>query len=219
MKIPRAGRAGVAVAALAAATWALAGPLAHALPAPMSAAPRQWRAWVDHTDPTVAAFAVLRLAALAAAVAETAAVVVVALASVGRAASLVRVVVPRPLLGVAVLLVGATAAGCSRPPVAGARGPGPVAPATVTISGGVDPAPPAFGPAAPAVPTHVTVRRGDSLWLIAARVVSQGGGDPSDTPAVAAYWVRLLQANPLPDPNLVFPGQILVVPPFGHKGE
>lgn len=57
------------------------------------------------------------------------------------------------------------------------------------------------------------------MWLIAERMVREAGGDPADTPVVGAYWVRLLRANPLPDPSLVFTGQILVVPPFGQEGE
>jgi nucleoid-associated protein YgaU len=56
----------------------------------------------------------------------------------------------------------------------------------------------------------VEVRPGDSLWSIAAEVL-----DTSDPAHIAQYWPRLHRANRGvigPDPNLIFPGQILELP-------
>ncbi len=94
------------------------------------------------------------------------------------------------------------------------------------------PAPPA--PPATAVPTaiaappasavadgrsehpRVTVRRGDSLWLIAARRL----GPHADARHVAAAWPTWYAANRDligPDPNLIRPGQVLRAP-ADHPG-
>ncbi len=62
--------------------------------------------------------------------------------------------------------------------------------------------------------TRVLVRPGDSLWSIAA---AQLGSEATD-PAVDRAWRRLAQANASrigPDPDLIFPGVVLVVPDLG----
>ena len=59
-----------------------------------------------------------------------------------------------------------------------------------------------------------TVVRGDSLWRIAAGVLSAVGG-PDSGPDVAAYWPRIYEANRDvigSDPDLIHPGQVLTLP-------
>jgi nucleoid-associated protein YgaU len=77
-------------------------------------------------------------------------------------------------------------------------------------------APPEAAPApAPrTAPAEVVVRRGDTLWGIAARHLG-GRATPA---AVAAEWPRWYAANRAvvgPDPHLILPGQRLVAPPNG----
>lgn len=60
-------------------------------------------------------------------------------------------------------------------------------------------------------PTAVVVRRGDSLWAIAARHLAPGATDAD----VAAAWPRWYAANRKvigPDPSVLVPGQRLVPP-------
>lgn len=67
-------------------------------------------------------------------------------------------------------------------------------------------------PAEPAVVTHV-VAPGDHLWAIAeAHLTDHLGRQPSDA-EVVPYWRNLIAANPqVANPDLIFPGQSLVVP-------
>jgi hypothetical protein len=70
--------------------------------------------------------------------------------------------------------------------------------------------------AAPAslVPRRVRVRPGDTLWAIAVRELPGRTPDP----AVARAWRRLAAANTDrlgDDPDLIFPGTVLRVPPLG----
>lgn len=99
------------------------------------------------------------------------------------------------------------------PPPASPPTPRPASPAS-------PPHPPASRPAAapqgwpapPAARAGWVVRPGDSLWSIAEATV---GGPPE---RVAAYWARLVRANrpTLPDPadpSLLFPGDVVLLPP------
>jgi nucleoid-associated protein YgaU len=61
------------------------------------------------------------------------------------------------------------------------------------------------------------VRAGDSLWLIArARLTDASGRAPGET-EVANYWRAVIAANRPTlrsgDPSLIYPGEILVLPP------
>jgi hypothetical protein len=64
-----------------------------------------------------------------------------------------------------------------------------------------------------------TVRVGDHLWKIATEVVSAHGG-ASGRRAVASYWAELVRvATPQlrsGDPNLIYPGETLELPPLGY---
>ncbi|TCC02040.1 LysM peptidoglycan-binding domain-containing protein [Kribbella soli] len=64
----------------------------------------------------------------------------------------------------------------------------------------------------PAVPVRIVVRKGDSLWNIAAREL--GPGATAD--AIAARWPDWYAANRHVignDPDLILPGQVLRIPP------
>jgi hypothetical protein len=66
-------------------------------------------------------------------------------------------------------------------------------------------------------PQHAIVRAGDSLWLIARASLTHGTGHrPGDT-EVARYWRAVIAANRPTlrsgDPSLIFPGEIVVLPP------
>ncbi len=55
-----------------------------------------------------------------------------------------------------------------------------------------------------------TVQSGDALWLIAQRVSDQHGGTPSQEQVMS----DLLALNPLENPDLIHPGQVLQVPVY-----
>jgi len=64
-----------------------------------------------------------------------------------------------------------------------------------------------------------TIRSGEHLWAIAEAIVAEANGDNDAPPAAQTdpYWRRLIAANRdrLADPanpDLVFPGQTIVVP-------
>jgi hypothetical protein len=62
------------------------------------------------------------------------------------------------------------------------------------------------------------VRPGDDFWSIAETVVTKSPSAAGPSESVARYWLRLIEANrsrlPDPaDPNLLFPGDVLVLPP------
>ncbi len=64
---------------------------------------------------------------------------------------------------------------------------------------------------AEAVPDEVVVRRGDSLWAIAARALGPAASDAE----VAAAWPRWFDANRAaigPDPDVIRPGTVLHAP-------
>lgn len=56
---------------------------------------------------------------------------------------------------------------------------------------------------------------GDHLWALAEQRVSDARGGSADPSEIAPYWQRILDANPqLGDPDLIFPGDIIVLPPM-----
>jgi nucleoid-associated protein YgaU len=80
-----------------------------------------------------------------------------------------------------------------------------------------DPAPVPAPTPAPEPSDVWTVALGDHLWSIAAEAVHDAGA-PDDERAVLDYWTALIDANRdrLADPenpDLLFPGQVLVLPP------
>jgi nucleoid-associated protein YgaU len=66
------------------------------------------------------------------------------------------------------------------------------------------------------------VVRGDSLWSIAARHLADATGrHPDSLPdrEIHSYWTRVIRANlgslRSGDPNLIYPGEVLELPPAG----
>lgn len=95
--------------------------------------------------------------------------------------------------------------------------PAPVRPARPQLVDGHDPAP---AGAAAGWGTW-TVGPGDDFWSIAEAVVARRSDRP--VPSVGRYWAALLNANrdrlPVPgDPNLLFPGDRILLPPLGRGG-
>jgi hypothetical protein len=89
-------------------------------------------------------------------------------------------------------------------------GPAPTAPTA---------APPRASPTTSAAATVWQVRPGDHFWSIAERTVAGHGGDSTDDAVVARYWRVLVEANRdrlvvADDPDLIVPGQLLVMPPL-----
>jgi nucleoid-associated protein YgaU len=74
------------------------------------------------------------------------------------------------------------------------------------------------GDATPATSTEVTVVAGDSFWSIAVSELTDVHGGPPTDRQVVPYWRQLIDVNRprLVDPgnpDLLFPGQVLTVPP------
>jgi hypothetical protein len=66
-------------------------------------------------------------------------------------------------------------------------------------------------------PARVVVRPGDNLWLIARAALEHDSAARVDDAAVARYWRDLIRANRSTlrsgDPSLVFPGEMITLPP------
>jgi nucleoid-associated protein YgaU len=60
------------------------------------------------------------------------------------------------------------------------------------------------------------VASGDSLWSIARDHLATASGGPPTDGEVVAYWTRVKEANQdrLRDPDLIMPGQQIVLPPI-----
>lgn len=109
----------------------------------------------------------------------------------------------------------------------GSDDPSPASTGTVVLAveePSEDPAP--DRPAADLGPRSVqdehVVRAGDHLWSIAESVVRSELGDAEEPPgeeAVARYWHQLVLTNPqLEDPDLLFQGDVITLPPLSHTG-
>jgi nucleoid-associated protein YgaU len=63
------------------------------------------------------------------------------------------------------------------------------------------------------------VRPGDHLWSIAEAEVALASGGATDQDAIQRHWHRILLANSqVEDPDLLFPGDVITLPPVGHTG-
>lgn len=223
-------------AVAAALHWAGAGPLA----GPPLTDPARWTTWLEGRDPLMAAFGLLRLAALGGLWYLAA----VSLLGAGlRAAGAVRLVrvadrltigpVRRMLagsvsLGLAASGVVAVAAPAMRLPVAVAQTSTTsttVPPATITMHrlGPADPLTVAPVPQVTQISTPApahdrwTVKPGECFWTIAEDVLAKHLGHAPTDAEIVPYWRRLIEANRSAlahrdNPDLIFPAQVFVVP-------
>jgi hypothetical protein len=77
-------------------------------------------------------------------------------------------------------------------------------------------------PAAPEVHRgRVVVRPGDNLWVIARDALVRTAGASPDDARIARYWHAVIEANRSTlrsgNPALVFPGEIVTLPPVPHS--
>lgn len=64
---------------------------------------------------------------------------------------------------------------------------------------------------------EVVVTEGDHLWALAERRISSTLGRPAADHEVAPYWREVVSSNPeirSGDPDLIFPGEVIVLPPL-----
>lgn len=194
-----------------------------ALAGPPLLDPGQWAGWLEKRDPIVAAFSLLRIAALGGLWYVAAVTAVGALLRIAGAASLVRVAdrvtigpVRRMLagslsLGLAASGVVAVAAPALRAPVVAAqtsttsiqppRTTEPP-PATLTMHrlGPSEAAPrAAVGPAPEVTPATRsegwTVKPGECFWSIAESVLTERWGRAPTDAEIVPFWQRLIEAN------------------------
>ena len=68
----------------------------------------------------------------------------------------------------------------------------------------------------PAEAEHVVVMPGDNMWLLAERRLGDLLGRPAGDHEIAPYWLAVIGANKdrirSGDPDLIFPGEVLVLP-------
>lgn len=176
--------------------------------------------WLQGRDAVTAAMAIVRLLLLGISWYLLAATLAGVVAAVVRSARLVAVADAISVPAVRRLVHGAVGLGLAAAPLAAAAvapaspasaqaAARPVDPGPLTMERLPDPTPPA------AAPDEWTVAPGDHLWSIAERrLAAARGHQPSDA-EVAPYWRALIAANRdrLPDPDLLFPGQRLRLPP------
>ena len=78
---------------------------------------------------------------------------------------------------------------------------------------------PSTAPSPSSATQHVVVRAGDSLWLIARAALENVSAVRVDDSAVARYWRAVIVANRSTlrsgDPSLIFPGEVVTLPPPG----
>ena len=93
---------------------------------------------------------------------------------------------------------------------------------SVAVHTTVDATPPAPTPPVSTLPavlplssSSYTVKSGDNLWDISLGVLTSALGHPPTTQQVATYTIALIADNrsTVTDPNLIYPGQSLVLPP------
>lgn len=220
-------------------------------PPPLSS-PSGWGSWLGARPPVVAAFALLRVAAMGLAWYSLGATALATVARLARGARLVALADAVSLPSVRRLTTAAIGLTLATAPLAvrAARGGGPVVTVVAQPATGGDAAGPAGGdgtapvmrrlpddpaqdppgqpsgeprPPSPAagprdVPATFTIGRGDHLWRMAAVTLARAWGRPPSDAQIAPYWVRVVEANRhhLADPHnpdLVFPGQVMDVPP------
>lgn len=133
--------------------------------------------------------------------------------------------VPRPGLARALVLGVLGTAVVTLPAHAGTAVPEPVdeplaglpLPDRVATTSAVQPVAPAARLVARAPTRSVEVRPGDTLWSIADHALGPGASDA----AVDAAWraIAAVNSRAVDDPDLIFPGTELALPPLPHRKE
>ena len=227
---------GLGLAAIA-LQWAGQGRLA----GPPLTEPARWATWLEGRDPVMAAFGLLRLAALGGLWYLVAVTLLGAGLRAAGAASLVRItdrftIGPvRRLLAGSVSL-GLAASGAVAVAVPALRLPAAVAQTSTTSTTTVPPATVTMhrlGPAEPVAvspvphvsqastpgpaPDRWTVKPGECFWTIAEDVLARHLGHSPTDAEIVPYWQRLIEANRTElahhdNPDLIFPSQSFVIP-------
>ena len=210
--------------------WAGAGPLV----GPPLSDPSRWGIWLEGRDPVVAAFSLLRLAAvaglwyLAVVTAIGAALRMVGAARLVRVADRVTIGPVRRMLAGGISL-GLAASGVVTGAAPALAQPSPSSTTTTTVAaasavvtmhrlGPADTAPAAPVPeVGPTVADRWTVKPGQCFWSIAEAVLTERWGRAPSDAEIVPYWRRLIDANRHElahgdNPDLVFPGQVFQVP-------
>ncbi len=222
-----------AVVALASATlWGLASVGSGPIGAPPIGSWDQAVAWYERVDAAHAVMAVVRLLAMACAgwLLVGAALQLVASPSLGyRSRRLADALSPRVLRRLAHGAVQlSVTAGLALPSVTSAGAaptddpPGIAVMEVVGDPGAPVPDTPPVAPAPvetqpPPAADEVIVQPGNSFWSLAVETVAEANGAPPTDDQVDDYWRRLIEANrdrliAPGDPDLLRPGQILVLP-------
>ena len=236
-RVARGAGVGVvgAVAATAGVAAVCAGLVAAGgvLPGP-PADPGTWPGWLEAHPPEVVIVGVVRLLALLAGLHLIVTCMAAAVAGAARADRAVARLERMALPGGRTLVRAAAAAGLAltsvvpgaafaAEPTTRADDP-PVmrplddAPAAAYPPSSVEPAPPGADSSTEVGEGTWHVQRGDHLWAVAERSLADAWGRPPSDAEIAPYWVEVIDANrerlaDAANPDLVFPGQVLVVPP------
>jgi len=135
----------------------------------------------------------------------------------------VRRLVELAIVGPCVVLPALPARAAGPPPVARVvvadqpvvRAPAPTTTSIPTVAPAPAPAP--ARPGSAPTPSRVVVRAGDNLWLIARASLMQASGRRPGEAEIARYWHAVIAANRSTlrsgDPSLIFPGEIVALPP------
>jgi hypothetical protein len=223
-------------AAAVALQWAGAGALA----GPPLTEPGGWASWLEGRDPLVAAFALLRLAALGGLWYLAAVTLLGAGLRAAGAVRLVRITDRLTIGPVRRMLAGSVSLGLAASGVVAVAAPAmrlsvavaqtsttstTTPPATITMHR-LGPSEPLTVPLAPHVtqistpapaPDRWAVKPGECFWTIAEDVLAKHLGHAPTDAEIVPYWRRLIEANRSElahrdNPDLIFPAQVFVVP-------
>lgn len=219
-------------AVLLSATLVVLHRLGGRLAPPPLGAPSELSRWLAERAPAEALMALVRLGALAVAwyLLAATALAVVARRSGHRAlvsfASAVSVPLVRRMVGGALglSLAATTLAGAAATGTAGAQPAGATTTTTAVIMQRLGDAAPEGAPAAPppmAGPEEARtweVQPGQHFWAVAEQVLAQAWSRAAADDEVDRYWRPLVEANrsvlrDRDNPDLLYPGQVLTVPP------
>ena len=187
--------------------------------------PGEWPAWAAEREPALAVVAVVRLVGLTVAGYLVAVTTAVLVATVRPSAFLVRLARALALPALRpVLAAGLTAV----PPITDvtttllaplvAVEPPPSAGATMRLLDDEPRPPPAPAPPAPAPAATHTIAPGEHLWAVAEQALARAWGRPPTDAEIVPYWRAVIEENrhrlaDADNPDLVFPGQVMTVPP------